>query len=66
MTPADVVISLFGSVRKCAKALNRHQSSVSYWRRSGRVPHDVQIIILKKAKAGELQIEAEQLIIGAH
>lgn len=65
INPAACVVRLFGGVRRCAKAIGRTPGAVSQWRRKGTVPVDVQQIVLLKSKAGEVKIDAEELILGS-
>lgn len=71
LSPAEYVIKTFGGVRATARAIGRDKSSVSVWRASkdkkgtgGLIPHKAQALILKVAREKNLDITAEDLIVG--
>jgi len=66
MTPAEIVIEVFGGVRATARALKLAPSSVSRWvtDRNGLVPQAQQYKILKIASRKQLKITPTDLIIG--
>jgi hypothetical protein len=64
MSPARCVIQAFGGVRKTARAVGRQPGAVTLWGKSGRVPVEVQAIVLRLALAGEVDITAHELILG--
>jgi len=64
MKPAEWMIQQFGGVRATARAVGRNQAAVSRWKKRGTVPVDVQPIVLRLAKQHDLDITAEDLILG--
>lgn len=74
LSPADYIIHIFGGVRATARAIGRTPPTVSKWQRghtqkghkvsTGALPADVLKPILEKAKADNLDITAEDLILG--
>lgn len=63
-TPADLVIELFGGVRKLARALGRDPAAVSRWQRTGTVPTYIQKKLLEVAWERGIEISAHDLIFG--
>ena len=64
MTPAQCVVEAFGGVRKTAKAVGRQPGAVIFWGKTGKVPGEIQAIVLRMAQAGFITITAEELILG--
>ena len=71
LTPAELVIKLFGGVRAAAREIGRNPGAVSRWNSSklkggtgGMVPSAAQRIILKIAKKKRLKITLEELNYG--
>ena len=71
MTPADIVIKRFGSVRHLARLLNRDPSTIHRWRMQkdkggleGRIPSTAQVKLLALAKQHGVEITAADLISG--
>jgi len=69
MTPACYAIHVFGGVTQLAKAIGKDASRVSRWQRDrakadGGIPPDAQRRILEIAKERNLDIKAEDLILG--
>jgi len=63
--PADVVIALFGGVRKTARAIKVAPGTVSKWQKDGLVPSKHQVPLLDAAKAARKRLTPEMLILGA-
>lgn len=67
LSPAEYVIYIFGGVRATARAVGRTPPVVSKWAKEkgkGRVPVQVQPEILRVARERNLDITAEDLILG--
>ena len=64
LSPAACVVRLFGGVRRAARRIGRSPGAVSQWQKSGNVPAEIQRALLVKAKSGEIEITAEELILG--
>lgn len=71
VSPAEYVISVFGGVRKVARAIGRDPASVSRWRRAagqkgtdGRIPSKAQQELLAKAQALGLDLTPDDLLLG--
>ena len=69
--PADYIISVFGGVRKTARAVGRSAASVSKWPRpkatggcDGYIPGGVHQKILSFARTQKLDITADDLLFG--
>ena len=61
---ADLVISLFGGVRKLARAIGRDPAAISRWKKRGVVPTSMQRIILELAWERGLDLTERDLIFG--
>jgi hypothetical protein len=64
MKPAEYVIKAFGGVRVTARLLKLSPSTVSRWQRTGFIPGEHHVPILKAAKKCKLDITAEHLVYG--
>lgn len=71
MSPAELVIELFGGVRPLARVLGKNPSSVSRWvkhskryKKFGAVPTSMQAELLDLAKKRGLMLTAEELMRG--
>lgn len=64
ITPVELVISMFGGVRKLAKCIGRDPAAVSRWRKNGLVPTQVQRKVLEAAIAREINITAHDIVYG--
>jgi hypothetical protein len=64
ITPVELVISMFGGVRKLAKCIGRDPAAVSRWRKNGLVPTQIQRKVLEAALAREINITAYDIIYG--
>lgn len=64
ITPVELVITMFGGVRKLAKCIGRDPAAVSRWRKNGLVPTQVQRKVLEAAIAREISITAHDIIYG--
>jgi hypothetical protein len=71
MSPAEYVIYCFKGVRATARAIGRDPSSVVKWPMprsrkgsDGKVPHRAQPLILRAAEERELDLTAQDLIVG--
>ena len=72
MTPADIVITRFGGVRKLARLLGKDPSTIHRWRMAsekggleGRVPSIAQRQLLDLAKVMMVELTADELINGS-
>ena len=61
---AELVISLFGGVRKLARAIGRDPAAISRWKKRGVVPTSMQWIILELAWERGLDLTERDLIFG--
>jgi hypothetical protein len=64
ISPAECAIRAFGGVRKTANAIGRSPGAVSLWRRNGWVPSEIQAAVLRAAQAAELDLCANDLVVG--
>lgn len=64
LTPVDLAISLFGGVRRLARAIGRDPAAVSRWKRSGTVPSSVQRKLLQSAWDRGIELSAHDIIFG--
>lgn len=64
INPVDLVIDLFGGVRKLARAIGRDPAAVSRWKRLGVVPTSVQKKILEVAWDQGIEVTAHDIIFG--
>ena len=64
INPVDLVIDLFGGVRKLARAIGRDPAAVSRWKRLGVVPTSVQKKILETAWDQGIEVTAHDIIFG--
>jgi hypothetical protein len=64
INPVDLVIDLFGGVRKLARAIGRDPAAVSRWKRLGVVPTSVQKKILQTAWDQGIEVSAHDIIFG--
>ncbi len=71
LTPAAYVISIFGSMRKTARAVGRTNAAVCMWTKprirggcGGHVPAAAQRIILALAQKNFLPITPKDLLLG--
>lgn len=64
ISPVDLVIDLFGGVRKLARAIGRDPAAVSRWKRSGVLPTSVQKKVLEKAWERGINVTAHDVIFG--
>jgi len=63
--PAEYVIMAFGGVRATARAIGYNPDSIIKWRRrKGFVPTSAQEVILKAAIENDVDITADDLILG--
>lgn len=61
MNSVDLVISRFGGIRKTARALDMHASSVLRWKKSGTVPLHRWMAVLCAAKQHNVQLDLMDL-----
>ena len=64
LTPAEYVIEVFGGVRATARAIGYDPSSVSRWKRTGKIPSASQPRLLDAAKKSGLKLSPHALILG--
>jgi hypothetical protein len=72
MTPADIVISRFGGVRKLARLLGKDPSTIHRWKQpadrgglDGRVPSAVQVRLLDLAREKGVELTPAELVLGS-
>lgn len=64
MTPAEVVIDVFGGIRPAARAAGVEASTVLRWQRRGGVPDEYKRDLLDAAKRRRLLLSLEELTWG--
>ena len=64
MKPAAYVIQEFRGVRATARVLGLSPSTVSRWQRTGLIPGEHHVPILKAAKKSGIDISADNLVYG--
>lgn len=61
---AHCVILAFGGIRRAARMVGRQPGAVRAWKKRGKVPPDVQKIVMNLARQQLVDITAEELILG--
>lgn len=64
LNPVELVIELFGGVRKLARAIGRDPAAVSRWRRHGTIPTSAQLTVLGQAHNRGIELTAHDVIYG--
>ena len=64
LNPVEYVIYMFNGVRQTARIIGKNPSSVCEWKKRGLIPNSSQSVILEKAKEHNLDITANDLILG--
>jgi hypothetical protein len=65
LSPAEIVIKSFGGVHATSRAIGRSASAISLWKKKdGLVPSSILQTVLLKARELNLDLCAEDLILG--
>jgi hypothetical protein len=62
MNPAQSVVAKFGGPAALAKLINKGQSTVSYWTKSGTIPAKWQPILLNLAESRSISLSAGDFV----